>query len=163
VISNRKLTSNRKNARRSTGPRTIASRARAARNAFRHGLAIPLTRDPVTSAEIERLAARLAGPAPSPYRLEQARVAAEAELDLRRLRAHRTAVLDRKAAELAMCRPEHADQRAVPAELDSNREAIAIAAALPDLATLERYERRARSRRRRATRWLMYTSIMEDR
>jgi hypothetical protein len=161
VISNRKLASNRKNARRSTGPRTIASRARAARNAFRHGLAIPLTRDPVTSAEIERVAARLAGPAASPYRLEQARVAAEAELDLRRLRAHRTAVLDRKAAELAMCRPEHADPRA--AELDSNREAIAIAAALPDLATLERYERRARSRRRRATRWLAYTSILEDR
>src|SRR5262249_11056138 len=36
------------------------------------------------------------------------------------------------------------EQRAAPAELDGEGQATAIAAALPDLATLEHYERRAR-------------------
>jgi hypothetical protein len=163
VISDRKHASNRRNARRSTGPRSAAAKARTARNAFRHGLAIPLTRDPAASAETQRLAAALVGLSSSSYRLEQARVAAEAELELRRVRAHRKALLDRKAAELATQRPVRADELSAPAELGGEPEATAIAAALPDLATLERYERRARSRLRRAMRWLVHTSILEDR
>jgi hypothetical protein len=158
VISDRKLASNRRNARLSTGPRTTASRARAVRNAFRHGLAIPLTRDPATSAEIEPIAAAFAGPSPSPYRLEQARIAAEAELELRRVRAYRKSLLDRNAVKLAADRAEHdADPRLAP-ELEGERVAIAVAVALPELEVLERYERRARSRRRKAMRWLVYTS-----
>ncbi len=56
------IAANRKNARRSTGPRTAASKARVSRNALWHGLGIPVTRDPEVSAEIDRLAAALAGP-----------------------------------------------------------------------------------------------------
>jgi hypothetical protein len=161
VISDRKIAANRKKARRGTGPRTAATKARAARNAFRHGLAISLTRDPVISAEIERLAATLVGRSPTLYRLEQARVAAEAEFELRRVRAHRKALLDRKAVELAAHRPDHDEQRSETVALDGEREATAIAAALPELEALEPYERWARSRRKRAIRWLVYTSIVE--
>jgi hypothetical protein len=78
------------------------------------------------------------------------------------VRAHRKALLDRKAAELAAHRPDHDEQRSKLVALDGEREASAIAAALPELEALERYERRARSRRRRAMRWLVHTSIMED-
>ena len=142
MLSDRKIAANRRNARRSTGPRTAATKARASRNALRHGLAIPLSRDPLTSAEIDRLAAALAGRSPTPARLEQAHIAAEAEFELLRVQAHRKSLLHRKAVALA-----------------TNREAIALVAALPELEALERYERRAVSRRKRAMRWLTYTAI----
>ena len=88
----RQVAANRRNAQRSTGPRTAAAKARTARNARRHGLAIPLARDPAACVEIERLAAALVGRSATPARLEQARVAAEAELELRRVRAYRKAL-----------------------------------------------------------------------
>ncbi len=157
MISERKIAANRSNARRSTGPRTAATKARAARNALRHGLAIPLARDPVASAEVDRLAAALVGRSPTPARLEQACIAAEAECEVRRVRAHRKSLLDRKAAELAAHEPDE-DQRSEPLVLDGRYEASALAAALPELQALERYERRAASRRKRAMRWLMYTT-----
>jgi len=157
MASHRQIAANRRNARRSTGPRTPAGVKRAARNALRHGLTIPLARDPVACAEIDRLAAALVGPCPTPARHEQARIAAEAEFELRRVRAHRKALLDRKAVELAAHQHE-ADQRWEPVAFDENHEASATAAALPELEALERYERRAASRRKRAMRWLMYTA-----
>jgi hypothetical protein len=159
VISDRKIAANRRNARRSTGPRTAATKARAARNALRHGLSIPLARDPMASAEIDRLAAVLVGRSAPPARLEQAHIAAEAELELLRVRAHRKALLDRKAIELAVDQPNDDRRRSEPVAFDGEHEARALAAALPKLEVLERYERRATSRRKRAMRWLMYTSV----
>ena len=158
MVSDRKLAANRSNARRSTGPRTPAGVARAARNAMRHGLAIPLARDPVACAEVERLAAALVGRYLSPARLDQARIAAEAEFELRRVRVCRKALLDWKAAELAAHEPDD-DPRSDPVAFYGKHEASALAAALPELEALERYERRAVSRRKRAMRWLTYTAI----
>jgi len=43
--SDRKIKANRANARASTGPRTARGRARAARNALRHGLSLPRPSD----------------------------------------------------------------------------------------------------------------------
>ena len=157
MVSLRQIAANRRNARRSTGPRTPAGVKRAARNALRHGLGIPLARDPLACAEIDRLAAALVGRCPTPARLEEARIAAEAEFELRRVRGHRKALLNRKAAELAAHEPDE-DQRSEPLVLDGRYEASALAAALPELQALERYERRAASRRKRAMRWLMYTT-----
>ena len=163
MASHRQIAANRRNAQRSTGPRTPAGVKRAARNAMRHGLTIPLARDPAASAEIDRLAAALVGRCPTPARLEQARIAAEAELELRRVRRHRKSLLDRNAVALAAHQQDddrHHDRRWQPVGSDGQREGLAIAAALPELEALERYERRARSRRTRAMRWLMYTSIL---
>src|SRR5829696_7666710 len=42
MISQRKRTANRRNARSSTGPRSAAGKAKASQNALKHGLAIPV-------------------------------------------------------------------------------------------------------------------------
>jgi hypothetical protein len=53
VTSARKIQANRSNARASTGPKTVRGRARAARNALRHGLSLPVYSDSVLSEEVD--------------------------------------------------------------------------------------------------------------
>ena len=55
MTSERKTISNRKNAQKSTGPRTELGRLRSRRNALRHGLAIAIASDPKFSGDIEAL------------------------------------------------------------------------------------------------------------
>ena len=57
-----KIRANRANAQASSGPKTAQGRARASRNALRHGLSIPVTSDPSMSEEVEALAREIAGP-----------------------------------------------------------------------------------------------------
>ena len=55
MTSPAKIAANRRNARRSTGPRSAAGKARARRNAFRHGLATPASLDHVAMDRIDDL------------------------------------------------------------------------------------------------------------
>ena len=99
MISPRKLHANRANSLRSTGPKTAAGRATAARNARRHGLRIPVLSDPALSAEVEALAQKIAGNG-SPELLELARKIAEAEIDVIRVRRARTDLISRIDSDL---------------------------------------------------------------
>src|SRR5215207_10653995 len=54
-----RTSANRANPRRSTGPRTASGRARSARNAFRHGLAVSVMAIPELHREVMALAHRL--------------------------------------------------------------------------------------------------------
>ena len=92
MTSDRKARANRSNSQRSTGPKTAAGLARAAQNARRHGLAIPIFADPTFSAEIETLARHIA-PLGSPILADFARAIAAAHVDLMRARRARTALL----------------------------------------------------------------------
>jgi hypothetical protein len=93
VTSARKLMANRANARGSTGPKTARGRTRAAQNAFRHGLSLPVCSDPALAQEVEALAREIAGSDVRAEIQELARRAAEAQIDLRRVRYARHRLL----------------------------------------------------------------------
>ena len=130
MTSTRKLKANRANARASTGPSTAKGKARAAQNARRHGLSLSILADPVFSAEAENLAREVAGEGATPEVLQLAHCIAEAQIDLVRTREARLLVLGSD-----LCGPKH----------------ISVD---PRLFLIDRYERRALSRRKFAIREL---------
>ena len=127
---------------RSTGPRTIAGKARSRRNAFKHGLSIPMNCDDAVAEQVKTFAIELAALFAKPR--EIARMAAEAELEVTRVQQAKVDLINRSVA-----------QEAGKANDAPNNEACiasAVAAALPDLMPLMRYERRALSRLRKIRR-----------
>ena len=141
MTSARKIAANRENARRSTGPRTNAGKRRARQNALRHGLAVRLVSRPHITEEVKRLAQAISGENSDAAQLDQAQTVAETELDLRRIRRARAAIMERLSAALSE-----------PALLDSSESVLVDAAS--DLLKIDRYERRAVSRRKFAIRLL---------
>src|ERR1700720_3548010 len=79
-----KSAANRRNAQRSTGPRTALAKARVRRNALRHGLAALVVGDPAVASEVDRVAAAICGPQADRFEREQALVIAEAQINLKR-------------------------------------------------------------------------------
>jgi hypothetical protein len=172
----RKIQSNRANARSSTGPKTATGRCRSARNALKFGLSLSICSDPTLSEDVLALARQIAGPKAGPELQELACRFAEAHLDLCRIRRLRYDFISR-----ALCDPDfdtrkNWNKKVASAlrviETCSRSEAVPdhevkvlfstlaeperFAAALTDLArrlpALERYERRALSRRKSAMR-----------
>ena len=138
VVSQRKVAANRANARRSTGPRTGRGKARASRNALRHGLAaISLANSPALP-QIERMAKAICGAGATPWQYELALGIAEAEYIVLVVRAARAAVVQ-EGCDAGGAGLEHA---------------------ISQLTKLDRYERRALSRRQRAIRSLVAASIL---
>jgi hypothetical protein len=131
MTSGRKIAANRKNAEKSTGPRSAAGRATSRHNARRHGLATGIGSDPAFRDDIETLAKLLAGGRENIG--EFAREAAEAHLDLTRIRRIRAGLFARMRF----------------FDAASTEDLMALA---EQFARLERYERRAFSRRKRALR-----------
>jgi hypothetical protein len=104
MASERQIAANRRNAEKSTGPRTTFGRQRASGNAYRHGLAARPILGAVALKQVEKLARKIAGANPSALTLEWARSAAEAMLDLARVRRVKMDLLER-AAEERSCDP----------------------------------------------------------
>jgi len=89
MTSQRKIDANKRNAKRSTGPRTEIGKLRASRNAVRHGLAAKFGTDEVDIRNIETLAKTLATDRPK-CSAKAARAAASAQLELIHIRKVRT-------------------------------------------------------------------------
>ena len=95
MTSERKLAANRRNSRKSCGPRTAAGKEIASRNAFRHGLAAITHIRPRLSKEIEGFAKALCGDDSDPLIFDQALVIAGNDLVLRSIHTQRIAVIER--------------------------------------------------------------------
>ena len=86
MTSERKIKSNRANAQSSTGPKTKEGKERSSKNARMHGLSQSIQIDPETSVELEDLARKMAGEGATSEILEVARSAAEAQIEVQRAR-----------------------------------------------------------------------------
>jgi hypothetical protein len=175
MTSAAKRQANRQNARASTGPKTARGRANSAKNALRHALSIPVAFDPIWFEEIKALARGIVGNSTNPEIKELARQIAEALIDLRRIRQARHEVLSRAFSDPYY--RTHAEKRltrnAIATMLRTNAPEIPTAflterlgakpqspqklakilsEELQRLQALDRYERRALSRRKRAIR-----------
>jgi hypothetical protein len=130
MTSLRKIYSNRRNARRSTGPKTAAGKARSARNGRRHGFSRPSWIDRSACLRIEALTRMILGErVDAEYRL-YANQAALAQVEIERVQQAKAEMLGKA---FAVSDPAGPIGRA---------------------ASLDRYERRARSRRKFAIRAL---------
>jgi hypothetical protein len=97
MASERQLAANRRNAAKSTGPRSAAGKKRTRGNAHTHGLSSLLSRS-ATSEAVEVLALQIAGENSNDMILAHARCAAEAEFDLGRARRAKLALIERASA-----------------------------------------------------------------
>ena len=134
----RQIEANRSNARSSTGPTTPRGKARASRNARRHGLSVPVVSDPRLSEQVEELARDIVGETAGPELHEAARRFAEAQIDLDRIRKARSYGLSRALNGMA------SDRCATTERL--------VREQMRQLEIVDRYERRALSRRKFAAR-----------
>jgi hypothetical protein len=183
MATERQIAANRRNALKSTGPRTKTGKKRSSKNAYRHGLRSRPTRSQSQAREIEELARELAGDTKNPIVLAWARTAAEATFELIRIRRTRVALIEqvarlgRLSPQLPLSSPKEMrllrrwlKHNSVPPYLgparaenlppdEANRTAEAVRCLLPQLDRLARYERRASSRRDKALQALRERSM----
>ncbi len=146
MTSASKIAANRRNAAKSTGPRSAAGKCRTRRNAARHGLA-RATFDADDLARIETLAREFLEPDSNFIDFELVRMIVRAELDLERIRRLRVGMIN--TAALSMTGAEMAG------ETPLDQPTAAMTRVLPELIKIDRYERQAAARRDRAVRDLM--------
>jgi hypothetical protein len=162
MSSTKRTAANRRNATRSTGPRTQAGKSRSRKNAVRHGLSSKVTTDAALMAAVDELAKRIAREHGKPDQSEEARMAAEAEVRILRVRGARASLLDLIADDSATKAKQLQSVKSVttflasghvprrPHSVDPGNFGLAYLRALTELLRLDRYERNAFSRRRRA-------------
>ena len=73
MASERQIAANRRNARKSTGPRSGAGKKRASRNAYRHGLTLSISSTAEYAKQLETLVRKIAGDSEDAVMLERAR------------------------------------------------------------------------------------------
>jgi hypothetical protein len=181
MASERQIAANRRNAQKSTGPKSPAGKKRASRNAYRHGLAAYEAVTGDRAKRVEALSRTIAGAEADVDMLELARSAARAECDLAQIRCLKNALLDPISAEspcslpsgeikdrVATRRSRTASSPSLPSPPPRAKHSFAtlnaVAArrgALGLLKTLDRYERRASGRRESAVRQITARKIYQ--
>jgi hypothetical protein len=175
MATERQISANRRNASKSTGPKTSAGKRRASGNSYRHGLNVQ-TDDEDNSDDVELLVRHIAGSATTLKLLQCARSAARAHLDLVRIRQIKADIINRViefgvpewlpfrfrslAAEMLYLKlqpfewPIWADPLGPMPSEEDERAAEAVRRLLPELRKLNRYEARANAIKARALREL---------
>ena len=177
MTSNAKIAANRKNARRSRGPKTAAGKSRAKANATRHGLAGVKNESEELRALALGLLGGIGGGKVIEHKLEHAMSLAQSELELQRVQEARISIMEMIAVcpqsrtsstgglEREKPRPENTDdllgELFPPVVSPSVVEVInadAFYRAVSALQKLHRYERSAWVKRNRAISRLMQVS-----
>jgi hypothetical protein len=187
--SERKIEANRRNAKKSTGPRSASGKKRSGQNAHRHGLAKPLSTVDFEK-DLEVLTCQIARDSDDIATVALARVAAEAQLQLSRVTQVKKELIERamvfgRLDSPSYFRSELAEMRWLLAEIEwregkrrsrpptplvldpteplpddeTERVAEATRRILSDLARLGRYESRAAGRRDRAIRTMVKLTV----
>ena len=149
MISARKLAANRRNALRSSGPRSAAGKARSRANALRHGFAAVALAPAVASAEVLKLTKALAGENSSPQVFQQAVIVAKSRVQLQRMEALRSTLLERIATVSVPSTAEESETAKPGGDLETLNEA------LKELQRLDRYVIRESARHDRGLRDLI--------
>jgi hypothetical protein len=123
MTSEKQIAANRRNAKRSTGPKTTAGKLRSSQNAYRHGLSLPLPHHPQMPMVLEMIAQSSSDPMGG---MTESSEMVHAIFDLARIRGVRRTMLS-------------------VLESECNDPAL-----LRRLMALDRYEWRALAKRRRA-------------
>ena len=95
MTSAKKVAANRINGRKSRGPRTGAGKARASRNARRHGLAAFNNKDPAMAERVRQIVDAICQADDDPLLREQAATIAESQLWLDCVKAEKLALVER--------------------------------------------------------------------
>jgi hypothetical protein len=127
VATEKQIAANRANAKRSTGPKSARGKMVSSRNAYRHGLTCPLSLGADTAAKLEAIAQAVTGEGAGEEQLISAAEFARAQLELLRIRARRAEMMT-----------------AIECDCDNAQQ-------LRQLVALDRYERYAHTKRRRAS------------
>lgn len=142
-VGEKRAAANRRNAKRSTGPRSEEGKRRSSQNARRHGLSVPSVHSDSSVDAIEQFVTALL----SGYSRQQdelrpvARLLAAAEAELARIRSVRRDLFRSMDTDNTVRAPGEVSK---------------IATALDNISKLSRYEKGARSRREKAIRkWLL--------
>lgn len=168
MASERQIAANQRNAKKSTGPKSDPGKKRSGKNAYRHGLSVPMS-TVASGAQLKDLARQFAGNSADARILAQAERAADAQLDLERIRRVQTAMIERALmldAPGARSHPENGWQgkkqgvslppfeslvssTPLPAGNDEEERRFihAVRHILPELTKTCRYEKRAAGRR----------------
>lgn len=137
MTSPRKIEANRRNAKRSTGPRTVHGKQRSRTNALKHGLAAVTLRPADKPADNELYESLLGPGQATPVQQEQARAIVEATRELEYVRSIRASVIK------------------VLDDVDFSWSTL-----VDVVVSTERYERRASARRRKAAKRLAIEMTM---
>jgi hypothetical protein len=152
AVTRRRLRADRLGKPAATGPTSATGKARSAQNARRHGLNVPVMYDPDAGGIIEAIAAEIVPGCQDFELLGRARRIAEAQFDLMRVVRARLDMLS-----WAMADPDYRVPGGEPEEgaqrPGSTEKLVSILADLgARLVRLDRYERDAMTRRKRAVR-----------
>jgi hypothetical protein len=144
MSSQKQIAANRKNGRRSRGPRTAAGKARSSGNARRHGLTRISRDNPDFAPRIAAIARTICPDSSNALLYEQALIIGETTCVLSAVAAEQMAQAQRRLG------PQPSSSSAMPASSGSDAELEPTYMPVAALERLYRYERRALSRRNRA-------------